>query len=361
MPFDITYFDGVTSKTIQAKLTANSLGWHITYSDTSNKPVLVHWSIDQIKKSSVYTKGLVVFNYNENAPFQKIESSDKNFIDYLEKNPHPSLTNALDSFLHKTRISSLVTLMLVLTSLGLLTYFYIIPTVATHFVSKLSDNNVIAFGDYVFDVLSKDLDIDEEKSLEMQEFLDRMKIESAFPLEIFVVHSDEMNAFALSGGKMVIYTELLNKLENEAQLAALIGHEVSHVENRHVLQNIARDLSGALFVSILMGDLNGVSTIFAENAHRFKQLSYSRELEKEADIFGLEIMKKNNVNLHGMPELFEILKKEDSFEISAYLSNHPALDDRIEYTTKIADEYLQRTPENKELKEQWLTIKTPLE
>jgi predicted Zn-dependent protease len=361
MPFNVTYFDGITSKTIAATLSANSLGWNISYADASNKPMLVHWNLDQIKKSSAYTKGLVVFNYNEQAPFQKIESSDINFIEYLEKNPHPNLTNTLDSFLHKTRMSSLVTLMLVLTSLGLLTYFYIIPSVATHFVSKLSDKNVIAFGDYVFNVLSKDLDIDEEKSREMQEFLDRMKIESAFPLEIFVADSYEMNAFALSGGKMVIYTELLNKLENEAQLAALIGHEVSHIENRHILQNIARDLSGALFVSILMGDLNGVSTIFAENAHRFKQLSYSRELEKEADIFGLEIMKKNNVNLHGMPELFEILKGEDSFEISAYLSNHPALDDRIEYTTKIADEYPQISSENIELKEQWSIIKTSLE
>ncbi len=361
MPFDITYFDGITSKTIHAKLSANAVGWNISYSDASDKPILVHWNVDQIIKSSVYTKGLVVFNYNEKAPFQKIESSDQNFIEYLENNPHPNLTDSVDNFLHKSRTSSLVTLMIVLVSLGLLTYFFIIPKVATHFVSKLSDKNVIAFGDYVFNVLSKDLDIDEEKTIEMQEFLDRMKIESAFPLEIFVVNSYEMNAFALSGGKMVIYTPLLDKLENETQLAALIGHEVSHIENRHVLQNIARDLSGALFVSILLGDLNGVSTILAENAHRFKQLSYSRELEKEADLFGLEIMKKNNVNLHGMPELFQILKNEDSFEISAYLSNHPALDDRIDCTTKIADEYLSETSENKELKEQWLNIKKAIE
>ena len=361
MSFNVTYYDGIISKAIRATLRANALSWEISYIDQDNKPVILHWNVEQIIKSNVFTKGLVVFNYNENVPFQKIESTDDNFIKYLEKNPHPNLTDSLDTFLHKSRFSSLVTLILVLFSLGFLTYFFIIPNVTSHFVSKLSDKNIIAFGDYVFNVLSKDLDFNEEETIKMQDFLDRMHIESSFPLKIYVVNDSEMNAFALSGGKMIIYSAILEKMENEAQLTALIGHEISHIQNRHVLQNISRDLSGTLFVSILMGDLSAISTILAKNAHRFKQLSYSRELEKEADLYGLEIMKKNNVNLHGMPELFQILKNEQSFEISGYLSDHPVLDERIEYTTGIAEDYPSRKTENKALKEQWLNIKSSME
>ena len=338
MSFNTRFYDGKSSRTHQATVKVNALNWQISYVDEQGTPVEISWNPQKIQKTAVYTKELISFTYGDTFPFQKIESQDQQFIDYINKSDQKNLNNRIDVQLHKSKSKSLIFLLAAMIGIGLVSYFYVIPTVATGFAATLSQKNVIDFGDYVFKVLSVDLEIDEEASERLQNFVDAMAIESEFPLELYVVTSDEINAFALSGGKIVVFSSLLEKIETEAQLAALIGHEVSHINNRHVLKNLARNFGGAIFVSVLFGDINGATSVLMDNAHLFTQLSFSRSLEKEADIFGLDIMKKNNVDLHGMPQLFEILKRETSFDVPTYLSNHPMLKDRIEYTTKMADE-----------------------
>jgi len=357
MTFKIEFFDGQTSKTYHANLRIDALNWIISYIDMDSNKVDIYWNIDQIKKSTVYTKGLVVFSYGQVAPFQKIESSDENFIAYLEKLRSKKFANLIDVVIHKSLKRSLVFIIGIIIGFGILTYVYIIPKLTLQLVSNLSQKNVAKFGDYVFKVISNELEIDTLQTKNVQSFVDELTLKTSFPLEIYIAKSNTINAFALSGGRIVIYTSLLEKIENEAQLVALIGHEISHIENRDILKNITRDLSGTLFFSLLIGDINGISNVLMENAHRFTQLSYSRSLEKEADIYGIEIMKENRVDLHGMPQLFVQLKKESKFEISQYISNHPSLDDRIYYAKKIADAYNFNNHENKLLKEKWQVIK----
>lgn len=356
MSFQVDYFNGQSSKTHQATLNATNYNWGITYINDLGNTEEINWEVDKIKKSEVYTKGLIAFSYGDSFPFQKIESTDERFIAYINNSDYKNLNNKLDVWLHKSVKKSTILLLTTIVGIAIGIYFYVIPTVAVHFAANLSKQNVISFGSYVFTNLSKTLDIDKERSKKLQEFVDEMHIATEFPLRLHVANSEDMNAFAISGGKIVVFSSLLEKIENEHQLAALIGHEVSHVKNRHVLKNVARNLSGALFISILFGDVSGITTIIANNAHLFSQLSYTRGLEKEADIFGMEIMKKNNLDLHGMPELFQILKNESSIDVPTYLNNHPMLKDRIEYTQKIADEQ-DFSSKNTILKEKWDALK----
>ena len=360
MPFEVNYFDGKSSRTHKATLSVNSLAFIVSYTNENNVSVVVSWEVSNIKKSGIYTKDFISFTYGDSFPFQRIESTDKNFIDYINKSDQKNLNNSLDVMLQKSKKRSIVFLLLALITVGVSTYFYVIPAVATSFATTLTKKNVIDFGDYVFRVLSTELEINEVATERLQEFADEMTIESTFPLKLYVVQSDDMNAFALSGGKIVVFSSLLEKIETEAQLAALIGHEVSHIENRHVLKNIARNFSGAIFVSVLFGDINGATAVLMDNAHMFTQLSYTRSLEKEADIFGLDIMRESNVDLHGMPQLFEILQKETAIDVPTYLSNHPMLKNRIIYTEKIANdqgEFITNTI----LQEKWQQIKKSLE
>ncbi len=360
MFFEVDYFDGKSSRSHKATLSANSLAFLISYTNENNKSKVVSWEISNIKKSGVYAKDFISFTYGDLFPFQRIESADKKFIDFVNNSDQKKLNNSLDAMLHKSKKRSIVFLLLTLITVGIATYFYIIPTVATGFATTLTKKNVIDFGDYVFRILSTELDINETATKKLQEFADEMTIESTFPLKLYVVQSDDMNAFALSGGKIIVFSSLLEKIETEAQLAALIGHEVSHIENRHVLKNIARNLSGAIFVSVLFGDINGATAVLMDNAHMFKQLSYTRSLEKEADIFGLDIMRESNVDLHGMPQLFEILQKETVIDVPTYLSNHPMLKNRIIYTEKIANNQ-NKFIKNTVLKQKWQQIKKSLE
>ncbi len=358
MSFKANFFDGKTSRTHAASITASSVNWKIRYLDEKSIPVEVSWNPQKIKKSDVYTKGLVAFTYGDTFPFQRIESTDDSFINYIN-NSHEHLSSTIDVMLHKSKWRSILFLLTGILTIGILTYFYVIPTVATSFATKLSEKNVIDFGNYIFRVISVDLKMNEEASRELQNFVDEMDIESEFPLDIYVAQSEELNAFALSGGKIVVFSSLIEKIQTKEQLAALIGHEVSHIENRHVLKNIARNFGGAIFTSVLFGDINGATTILMDNAHLFSQMSFTRGLEKEADMYGLEIMRKNKLDLNGMPELFEILKKESPLDVPTYLSNHPMLKDRIVYTKRIAESQ-GNIVANETLESKWQAIKAAL-
>lgn len=359
MEFHVNFYDGKSSKNHKATLKVSSSNWSISYLDDSKSLIVLNWSIYSIKKSTVYTSGWVSFTYENEFPFQKIESDDAQFITYINTAEHKNLKNKTDVFLHSISRKSLASLIVLLFGITAGMYLFVIPTVATNFASTMSKKNVISFGDYVFRVLSTDLDIDEDKTEKLQDLVDALEINSEFPTQVYVANSKIVNAFAVSGGKFVIFSSLLEKMERKEQLIALIGHEISHIENRHPLKSVARNLSGAIFLSVLFSDVSGVTSILAENAHLFSQLSYTRDLEKEADIFGMELMRKNQLDLHGMPELFKILQEESLFDVPTYLSSHPMLKDRISYTEEIANK--QKNPaENKILEEKWDLLKQSL-
>jgi len=356
MTYNILYFDGTSSKMHTALLQISAFKWEITYTEESNHSKTIFWETATIKKTNVHTVNFVSFSYGESFPFQRIESTDTALIAHLNTLKNSDL-DKLDILLHTNKRKSFIYLLTAILGIAIGMYFYVIPAVTNSFITNLNNKSVEGLGNFVFKVLSIDLEIDAKKTKKLQNFADAIQIESSFPIEVYVAKNTEINAFALSGGKIVVYTGLLEKIENESQLLALIGHEISHIEERHVLKNVTRNLSGAIFISVLFGDISGINTVLAENAHLFSQLSFTRSLEKEADIYGLKIMKNNKVDLNGMSELFKILKKETPFNIPTYLSNHPMLKDRIEYTQKIAKEQ-GSISENTLLKEKWDALKT---
>jgi predicted Zn-dependent protease len=349
--FPVKYFDGKSSKSFDALLTIFSNYWNVSIKE-NNFSNNIRWEIEHIKSSKVYTHQIKSFSYG-NYPFQHIEYQGDDILIEIEKfQEQKKLCNKTDSFLHKFGAKSVAMLMLAIVTFSGLMYFYVIPNVAEKFAENIDSNYVIAFGDYVFNPLKSELNIDDERSAVLQDFTNQLNLESEYPIEVYVANIDQLNAFAMPGGKIVIFSGLLDKFTNASQLAALLGHEVAHIKNRHILKNISRNLSGYLFISILFGDINGISTILIENAHMFKQMSHSRTLEREADKEGLEMLIKNKINPKGMQELFQILKDEtktDIYEKFKYINSHPLLNERIDYIkTKIESlKYVSET--NQEL------------
>ena len=90
MAFKAKYFDGKTSKTHHAKVTINSLQWTIRYMDDES-PLQVNWSVEDIKKSDVFTKGFIAFTYGKNFPFQRLESDDVNFISFIRNHDNKNV------------------------------------------------------------------------------------------------------------------------------------------------------------------------------------------------------------------------------------------------------------------------------
>lgn len=167
----------------------------------------------------------------------------------------------------------------------------------------------------------------------------------AYPIRSAVVANNAMNAFAIPGGYIYIFTGLILGVENEAQMAAVIGHELGHVTERHVAKrmdqmkyvNIA-SITGVVAGALLGGSGGGLGQALSVGSMAGAQsafLMYTRENEREADHVGLNYLVKSGYNPLAMPETFDLMNKKRWFmtgdNIPSYLSTHPGLSERAAY------------------------------
>lgn len=182
---------------------------------------------------------------------------------------------------------------------------------------------------------------DSTKSVLLNEFADNLELNNQVDLNFKVVESGIVNAYALPDGTIIVFTGLLDKMDNYEQLTGLIAHEVSHVNNRHAMKMLCRNLSGYIFVSALFSDINGIMAVIAENAHNLNTLTYSRKFENEADQEGTMLLIQNGINPRGVISLFKMLQKDEKDYrnfIPEYISTHPYTKNRIENIEKIIRE-----------------------
>ncbi len=217
--------------------------------------------------------------------------------------------------------------------IGALLYIYALPWVAEKAVVLIPVETEIALGESITENLTEGAETNDSINYYLDQFVKQLELDKTYPIKVKVLNSEQINAFAVPGGNIFIYSGLLEKLESPEELVALIGHEVTHVTERHSLKSILRSVASSLLFTILLGDASGL----ASQADQFKQLDYSRELETEADERGLELMVKNRVNPEGMLELLQILKRENEEmpHLMKYLSTHPDTDERIKRVKRI--------------------------
>lgn len=172
----------------------------------------------------------------------------------------------------------------------------------------------------------------------------------AFPIRSAVVANNSMNAFAIPGGYIYIFTGLILGVENEAELAAVIGHELGHVTERHVARRMEQTkyLNIASITGVVAGVLLGASGSGGNSSNLGQALTmgsmagaqsaflmYTRDNEREADHVGLNYLVKSGYNPNAMPQTFELMNKKRWFmsgdNIPSYLTTHPGLDERISY------------------------------
>ncbi len=211
-------------------------------------------------------------------------------------------------------------------------YFLIVPWLSEKMASQVSVQTEEQFGNAVYDALDLAMKEDTAATAVLNEFFTTMKVETPYQVKITVVKSEEVNAFALPGGNIVVYTGLLNKLKSYPELAALLSHEFIHVNNKHSTKSIFRQLGSRVFLSLLLGKFGSVTSIMIDQADQFKSLKYSRALEKEADTDGLALLQERKIDPEGFANLFQRLKA--SAPVSAmpeFLASHPDIENRIAY------------------------------
>jgi predicted Zn-dependent protease len=171
------------------------------------------------------------------------------------------------------------------------------------------------------------------------------------PFTIKVIDSEEVNAFALPGGFFFVNSGLVMKADNEAELAGVMAHEIGHVAARHGTRQATRGEIAQLGMIplIFMGGWTGYGLYQAASVLvPVGFLKFSRAMESEADLLGLEYMYKAGYDPTAFVDFFEkieTLEKRKPGTVAKVFSTHPPTDSRIQAAQKNIQEYLKAKPE----------------
>ncbi len=145
---------------------------------------------------------------------------------------------------------------------------------------------------------------------------------------LWLIEMDAPNAFAVPGGGVGVTTGLLERVDSEIGLAAVLGHELGHHQSRHCLERLGRMLLIRAAVALLFGDGGGAIESTVELAER----KYSRDQEREADDFGLRLVHATYGHTDGSLQFFEMVQREferGSATWTALGATHPPTAERI--------------------------------
>jgi predicted Zn-dependent protease len=158
---------------------------------------------------------------------------------------------------------------------------------------------------------------------------DKLKYKNEFDWKLTIIDDDEtVNAFCAPGGYIFVYTGILKFLDNEAELAGVMAHEIGHADRRHGTRQLTKSIGIDIVLSYLFGDGNGA--IARQITSGLLNLRYSRKYEREADKCSVRYLCTTEYNAAGAAGFFEKIlqtKGEQSLEL---LSTHPDPKERIE-------------------------------
>lgn len=338
--FDVLYSDGKSNRKQGAKLWLRGDFWEIqTDGDEVSAPANIRWPIDQIHKNETISK-THIFRFGQ-FPGQSIECFSGDFPKALRDfYPNQRFFKSGYAWHFAQGWVGFIGLLVVLLGIAAAIYFWALPSLTEKLAEKMPQETEINLGKRLAESTMEGLTVDSARTLALQNFAHEIDFQTNYPLDFTVVKSEELNAFAMPGGKIVVFERLLDKIETPAALAGLLAHEAAHVKKRHTLKAMARSLSGYLFVSLIFGDVNGLTSVILENANNINSLSFSRALEHEADEAALETLAFNGLDQKGMISLFKALQsgadgqKSNGFQ---FLSSHPLTDERINFCEKKAE------------------------
>lgn len=172
--------------------------------------------------------------------------------------------------------------------------------------------------------------------------------ESEFPFTFEVVADPSINAFALPGGPMFINTGLLKAVDSEAQLAGVMGHEMSHVILRHGTNQASK--SGLLRLPAILGSQIAGGSVAGQLAQlgiglgtNSVLLKFSRTAETQADLTGSHLMAEAGYNPIEMARFFEKLSAQGGQRAPQFMSDHPNPDNRERAIAEEASHLPRRT------------------
>jgi beta-barrel assembly-enhancing protease len=186
----------------------------------------------------------------------------------------------------------------------------------------------------------------EEMLIATADRLKNSQDEAAYNYTIFVVDNEMVNAFALPGGYILLTKGLINFADTPEELIAVICHEIGHIEKRHVMTRLIKDIGLDILTT-------GDTFVMGEIARSILSSGYNRRQEEEADLFACELMLKSGLEPRSLASFFRKLKdegKNELYENFEIISSHPNLNNRIKNVLAYS------VPEDFEPSKAWINL-----
>ena len=157
-----------------------------------------------------------------------------------------------------------------------------------------------------------------------------VRYRNEFPWEVKIIKNDTtLNAFAAPGGYMYFYTGIIHFLDDEAEFAGVMAHEMAHCDRRHSTDNLTKNYGISIMLGMILGNNpSQLAEVAAGLGSGLSTLAFSRSNEYEADQYAVKYMSGTDYDPMGLAGFFE--KMEGHPTPPTFLSTHPSPDDRIE-------------------------------
>ena len=172
-----------------------------------------------------------------------------------------------------------------------------------------------------------------------------------FDYRFFVVENSQLNAFAVPGGSIYVHTGLMEQVSSTDELASVLGHEIVHVKSRHMARMSGPDPTSllALLGVLLAGSSSQgqAAGVLGQALAATRQLSYTRQLEQEADALGLRYMAEAGYDPRAALGFLKIIDQErvlNPVDLPPYLMTHPLSQERIARIEGLIRSFSQERP-----------------
>ncbi len=321
---------------------------HLVFQPSDGKPVC-HIFFSEITDINRIGASLHITTKNRESKqiLLVLQSSDgmKQFIDFYSESSTNILKKIPWKFRKLNRKTGLILVLSILFSACLLIYGALYQS---YRIVPLSTDRVL--GDQISPIVTQQFTISTDRRLnkKIERIAGRVIPDrTPYRYSISIIESDEQNAFALPGGRIYIMSGLVRSAGSEDEIAAVIAHEIIHVEHRHGLRQMIRVAGLSWFMHMAMGagfeEISSLNTI-NDLSTLFIFLHYSRSFEKEADMGAIELLDSAHIPGEVLVNFLEHVRKSvRNPAYTKYINSHPSVDTRIDYIrTALAKEKTTR-------------------
>ena len=154
-------------------------------------------------------------------------------------------------------------------------------------------------------------------------------------IKVHVFRADVVNAFAMPGGHLVVNSQLIQESKNPEQLTGVLAHEIAHIQLRHVMGKLTREVGAAVLLGITTGTAD--SGLLAEMIATLSSKAFDREMEREADLKAVEYLVNAQIDARPFAEFLFSTEENHTESPLRWLSTHPSSRERQEYVNQEID------------------------